>query len=557
MTRPLFRLKLKSLKFVSAVDDPAQEHAHVSLVKRAGAEPEYTATAIVQKVDESLGLVFGYALVTEKDGEAYYDLQGDAIEGGDDLIKAALEFMTDGGGAADVMHDENPDGRVVFCMPVTPDVAKALGWETATYGLAIAMKPSPATFKRFQSGELKAFSIGGRGERTPVEKSAVEKKSVLTTSTLGHAHLIGGIDDMQAGTTSGERIPTVVGDAYHSHPWVRNEDGLIVIGEAMGHTHALASTEAAPAAELEKRAAKERAKAEALAKKLEADAAYEKKVVADNLAWLVTLSPEYADSVAKHNVNSLGKWGQRWLDGERPEGVAKAAVDVMKSAQSTIEKTSARIDALVAKRRPAMLAERKTKGMSTDAGVVDGAILNALVDDQSVDGNQFRELYAELEKAERTLQLGDVEKVAKARAAADAAYDASEKFVEDYALSQMIEVNAARSYLAKNSSGYKALLEAHDEAEKAVTQARVDNDQMVADFEHAQAQKHAAAKAAEVAAELEAERKSMSPSERALFDRIDAIGKQRNLARPDATAWAMDNDETCQALYAVYSAESR
>jgi hypothetical protein len=82
---------------------------------------------------------------------------------------------------------------------------------------------------------------------------AVAKKSLLTTSSAGHTHLLMGVDDAMAGTTSSERVyvegqVTDSYGTYHSHPWVKNADGSIVIGEAMGHTHeALSDGEAAVA----------------------------------------------------------------------------------------------------------------------------------------------------------------------------------------------------------------------------------------------------------------------------------------------------------------------
>jgi hypothetical protein len=71
---------------------------------------------------------------------------------------------------------------------------------------------------------------------------AVNKKSLLTSSVVGHAHLMCGVDDAMAGTTSSERlyVEGQTGDSYgtyHSHPWVKNADGSIVLGESMGHSH--------------------------------------------------------------------------------------------------------------------------------------------------------------------------------------------------------------------------------------------------------------------------------------------------------------------------------
>src|SRR5262245_22764745 len=99
MTR--FRLKLKRLDFISAVDTPAQETAKVVLMKRDG-------QANVVKISDELGLVFCWAFTSKAAGSDYYDLHGDNID--DDFVKAAAEFMQNGG-VTDEMHDSEPDGR--------------------------------------------------------------------------------------------------------------------------------------------------------------------------------------------------------------------------------------------------------------------------------------------------------------------------------------------------------------------------------------------------------------------------------------------------------------
>lgn len=165
-----YRLKLKKLEFLSAVDAGAQGPiANAALLKRAGNVEQVDATFRVAKVDDALGLVFGWAFASSLDGgkTPHTDLQDDEID--HDFMKVAMEFM-EGGAATDVMHDGAQDGRVIFAMPLVPDVCNALGITSKTLGLAVAIKPSAETFKRFQSGELGAFSIGGIGEREPIEK---------------------------------------------------------------------------------------------------------------------------------------------------------------------------------------------------------------------------------------------------------------------------------------------------------------------------------------------------------------------------------------------------
>jgi hypothetical protein len=130
--------------------------------------------ATVLKVDESLGLVFGFAIVCKQDGEDYIDLQDDHIPE-DVMLKAAAEFMADSRVAAD-MHqwDEagNPiqTGSVVFAFPLTTDIAKSLNIETKQTGLLIAMKPeSEETLKKFRDGTYRGFSIGGSATKEKLD----------------------------------------------------------------------------------------------------------------------------------------------------------------------------------------------------------------------------------------------------------------------------------------------------------------------------------------------------------------------------------------------------
>jgi hypothetical protein len=137
----------------------------------------FEATAQVCKVDSKLGLVFGWAICCTKNGEPYFDYQGDHIPD-ETMLKAATEFMLSTPMAGD-MHarddDGEPvqDGKVVFLFPMTKEVAAALEIETPQTGLLIATKPSADVLGKYESGEYTGFSIGGfRGEDEEVEEAA-------------------------------------------------------------------------------------------------------------------------------------------------------------------------------------------------------------------------------------------------------------------------------------------------------------------------------------------------------------------------------------------------
>ncbi len=124
------------------------------------------ATQIL-KVDETLGLVFGFAAVSKVDGEDHYDRQGDHIPE-HVILKGALKFAK-GERVAKEMHKGESVGDVVFLFPLTTEIAKSLDIQTKTTGLLIAMQPDdPAVMKKFQEGTYTGFSIGGLAKITPV-----------------------------------------------------------------------------------------------------------------------------------------------------------------------------------------------------------------------------------------------------------------------------------------------------------------------------------------------------------------------------------------------------
>ena len=112
------------------------------------------------KTDNSLGLVFGWAIVCKQDGQEYYDTQDDHIPE-DSMLRASADFMKNSRVSLD-MHSGDKTGDVVFAFPMTSEIAESLGIVTKNTGLLIAIKPSEEIFKQFQSGARTGFSIGGR-----------------------------------------------------------------------------------------------------------------------------------------------------------------------------------------------------------------------------------------------------------------------------------------------------------------------------------------------------------------------------------------------------------
>lgn len=231
-----YKLKLKSLKFISAVDTPAQETATAVLFKRAGGDGIKATVRAIKTSSDELGLVFGWAFTMKANGVDYHDLQGDNITE-EDLIKVCAEYLADGG-KTDAMHDRNPDGEVVFAWPLTAEVAKSFGIETDTTGLMIAVRPSPEVFAKFKSGELTGWSIDGIGEREAVKSAPVRKlrASLVTDVIDGHQHQVCVWDNGEMYVQSA----TMEGAAEsHSHGIVRGENGALTILIDSGHSHSI------------------------------------------------------------------------------------------------------------------------------------------------------------------------------------------------------------------------------------------------------------------------------------------------------------------------------
>lgn len=127
---------------------------------RTFSEVFHKTAANVVKVDDSLGLVFGWAIVSKIEGAPYFDLHGDYIPE-DSMLKASTEFMLSDR-EAKVMHVGKAQGKIVFAFPITEDIAKAFGMTTKQTGLLIAMKPDdPEVLAKFRDGTYTGFSMGG------------------------------------------------------------------------------------------------------------------------------------------------------------------------------------------------------------------------------------------------------------------------------------------------------------------------------------------------------------------------------------------------------------
>lgn len=111
--------------------------------------------------------VRGWASVVSTDGVPVTDWDGDRIEI-EELRRAAHRFVLDAR-VAKAMHRGETIGDVVESLIVDDQVAQALGVTDLRRGWFIGMRINDeAIAKRVRDGDLRAFSIGGRGTRKAI-----------------------------------------------------------------------------------------------------------------------------------------------------------------------------------------------------------------------------------------------------------------------------------------------------------------------------------------------------------------------------------------------------
>ena len=122
----------------------------------------FKAECTVTEVNESLGIVFGWGMVTDINNQPYYDLDNQHIPS-DLMVKATSSFME----TARISNDSHTPmdiGMVVHSFPLSNEIAKSMGVTSNINGWMVGVKPEPQILAKFVSGELKGFSIEGSGE---------------------------------------------------------------------------------------------------------------------------------------------------------------------------------------------------------------------------------------------------------------------------------------------------------------------------------------------------------------------------------------------------------
>lgn len=129
---------------------------------RDDAESAILKSVQILRTDEEQRVVWGWVSVATEKGEKVFDSHGDHIPMAE-LEKASVDFMlTSRVGKA--MHVGEKVSDVIGCLPLSSELAKALGIECEREGLIMGFRVNDdRVWEAVKKGELGAFSIGGTG----------------------------------------------------------------------------------------------------------------------------------------------------------------------------------------------------------------------------------------------------------------------------------------------------------------------------------------------------------------------------------------------------------
>jgi len=130
----------------------------------------WSASVEIAKAEKAKQLVFGWLSVAiDADGKPVVDHEGDIIPP-EELEQAAYDFVLYSRQAGE-MHEKIGIGRLVESMVFTEEKIKALGIPEGTLpiGWWVGFKIDDLdVWEKIESGEYRAFSIGGTAEREEV-----------------------------------------------------------------------------------------------------------------------------------------------------------------------------------------------------------------------------------------------------------------------------------------------------------------------------------------------------------------------------------------------------
>lgn len=141
----------------------------------------------ISKVDDDERQVFGWASITEINGEPVIDLQGDLLDTYE-LEKAAYDYVVNsrvGGEMHDRIGKSAPKqiGTLIESMVITPEKIEKMGLPPETpHGWWIGFQVDKGeagdqAWSKLKGGEYTGFSIHGLGKRQPVDKRVMERSA--------------------------------------------------------------------------------------------------------------------------------------------------------------------------------------------------------------------------------------------------------------------------------------------------------------------------------------------------------------------------------------------
>lgn len=159
--RELVRKTLDAVLRCQEADDFSTLEATLDALVVAHRSPD------VVKLDHERRMVWGWASVATVDGQIVTDRQGDQLPI-EELRDMAYDFV--GKRVIGLMHERDDDiGEVRDTVVFDKALQDALGIDLGREGWFIGAYVKDAeTWDRVKKGELRAFSIEGTGERTPL-----------------------------------------------------------------------------------------------------------------------------------------------------------------------------------------------------------------------------------------------------------------------------------------------------------------------------------------------------------------------------------------------------
>jgi cation transport regulator ChaB len=155
----------------TATDKTTARYWSCRMWEKGATVSDLTKTEIegkILKTDEEQRIVYGWASVITEGGERVVDRQGDIIEA-DTLVKAVNDFM-EHIRVGKTMHTGKMTGRVIHSLPITKEIGESLGIQSDREGWVVAYKVyDDDVWDKVKSGELAAFSIGGRAIKEKLE----------------------------------------------------------------------------------------------------------------------------------------------------------------------------------------------------------------------------------------------------------------------------------------------------------------------------------------------------------------------------------------------------